>query len=176
MVSNESEKADALRQEVRAWLKANLPKGWGTREYVAPEPFSREAHELGKAWTKKLYDAGYTGFGYPKEYGGIERPPEEIAIINQELARWGTPGGPLSLGMLVAAPTILAHGQEWQKKRFLPKCEPYALDLLVVKSADRRYSPGTFDAPGASLTLIPPGSAPAGSAPSDVWQKSSWSS
>ena len=121
MVSNESEKAEALRQEVRAWLSKNLPEGWGTPEYVAPEPFSREAHELGKEWTKKLYAAGYTGFGYPKEYGGIERPPEEIAIIFQELARHGTPGGPLSLGLLVAAPTILAHGQEWQKKRFIPK-------------------------------------------------------
>ena len=121
MVSADSSKEEALRKEVRAWLKANLPKGWGTPEYVAPEPFTRETHELGKEWTKKLYDAGYTGFGYPKEYGGIERPPEEIAIIRQELARRGTPGGPMSLGLLVAAPTILAHGEEWQKKRFIPK-------------------------------------------------------
>jgi len=37
------------------------------------------------------------------------------------MTRTGTPGGPLSLGLLVAAPTILAHGQEWQKKRFIPK-------------------------------------------------------
>lgn len=121
MVFADSSKEEAFRKEVRAWLKANLPKGWGTPEYVAPDPFGRETHELGKEWTKKLYDAGYTGFGYPKEYGGIERPPEEIAVIRQEMARYGTPGGPLSLGLLVAAPTILAHGEEWQKKRFIPK-------------------------------------------------------
>ncbi len=121
MVSKESEKMQAFRQEVRTWLKANLPEGWGTPEYVTPAPFSREAHELGQWWTKKLYDAGYTGFGYPKEYGGIERPPEEIAIIFQEMVRTGTPGGPSSLGLLTGAPTILGWGQEWQKKRFIPK-------------------------------------------------------
>jgi len=120
-MSTDPAKLDAFRKEVRAWLKANLPKGWGTPEYTAPDPFSREAHEQGKWWQKKLYDAGYTGFGYPKQYGGIERPPQEIAIIREELARYGTPGGPLSLGQLMAAPDILAHGQEWQKERFIPK-------------------------------------------------------
>ena len=121
MVSEKSKKPDTLRREVRDWLKENLPKGWGTPEYQPPEPYSKEQHELGKAWTKKLYDKGYTGFGYPKEYGGIERPPEEIAVIREELGRTGTPGGPLSLGLLVGAPTILSHGEEWQKKRFIPK-------------------------------------------------------
>jgi len=121
MVSNESQKLEAFRQEVRAWLKENLPEGWGTPEYEPPPPFSWEAHEQGKEWMKKLYDAGYTGFGHPKEYGGIERAPEEIAIIGQEMGRIGTPGGPLSLGMLVGVATILTHGQEWQKKRFIPK-------------------------------------------------------
>ena len=114
-------KAEAFRQEVRAWLRANLPQGWGTPEYVAPEPFSREAHELGKAFQKKLYDAGYTGFGYPKEYGGIEYTPAETAIIQGEVMRTGTPAGPLSLGTLTVAPTLLGAGQEWQKKRFIPK-------------------------------------------------------
>ena len=121
MTTEKSEQLDALRREVRAWLRANLPKGWGTPEYKPPTPLSREQHELGKEWTKKLYDAGYTGFGYPKEYGGIERPAAEIGVIREELGRTGTAGGPLSLGMLVAAPAILAHGEERHKKRFIPK-------------------------------------------------------
>jgi len=121
MTSDTSAKLEELRREVRAWLRENLPKGWGTPDYKPPPSYSREQHELGKEWTKKLYEAGYTGFGYPKEYGGIERPREEIAVIREEMGRTGTPGGPLSLGLLVAAPAILVHGEERHKKRFIPK-------------------------------------------------------
>jgi alkylation response protein AidB-like acyl-CoA dehydrogenase len=121
MVTKETEKLGALRQEVRAWLKENLPPGWGTPEYVPPERLSKEAHELGKEWQKKLYDAGYTGFGIPKEYGGIERPREEIAVIREEMARTGTPPPAGSLGPLIVIPTLLRYGKEWQKERFIPK-------------------------------------------------------
>ncbi len=121
MVSEETEKAEEFRQEVRAWLRENLPQGWGTPEYVLPESLSEEAQELGEQWTKTLYDAGYTGFGYTKEYGGIERPTWQRQIIGEEMARTGTPPGPMSQGHLMVAPTIMAWGQEWQKKRFIPK-------------------------------------------------------
>ncbi len=119
MVSEESEKTEEFRQEVRTWLRKNLPKGWGTPEYVPPRS-SKERYELGKWWIKKLYDAGYTGFRYPKEYGGVERPAWQIQIISAEMRRTGTPPGPPS-NVAVAGPTILQSGQEWQKKRFLPK-------------------------------------------------------
>ncbi len=119
MVSEEAAKAEEFRQEVRAWLMQNLPKGWGTPEYVPPKS-RKEEHELGQWWTKKLYDAGYTAFGYPVEYGGIERPAWQRQIIGQEVRRTGSPPGPMS-NVMVAAPTLLTSGQEWQKKRFLPK-------------------------------------------------------
>ncbi len=120
-MAEESAKMVAFRKEVRAWLMANLPKGWGTPEYKMPEAQTPERQKLAMEWTKKAYDAGYTGFGYPKEYGGIERPLEERVIIREEMARTGTPGAPASLGTLLAAPTILQWGQDWQKKRFIPK-------------------------------------------------------
>lgn len=121
MVSDESIGVETLRAEVRAFLDENLPEKWGTPEYVPAERLSQEAQELGKSFQKRLYEAGYTGFGYPKEYGGVERPAWEIAIIRQELARRGAPPGPMSLGPITAGPTILRCGLEWQKKRFLPK-------------------------------------------------------
>lgn len=118
----DSQKGAAFRREVRAWLEANLPKGWGTPAFKMPEPFSDEIHALGKWWQKKVFDAGYAGMGYPKEYGGSEHnTPEEIAIWRDETSRYRVPPGPLSLGTLTAAPTILGWGQEWQKKRFVPK-------------------------------------------------------
>jgi len=120
MVSQGSEKLQALRQEVRTWLRENLPEGWGTPNYVAPERGRAEGQAAGKAWVRKLYDAGYTGFGVPKEYGGIERSPEEQAVIREEMARTGTPPGPASLGYLAVA-ALLRYGTEEQKKRWLPK-------------------------------------------------------
>jgi len=121
MSAEEFKKLDAFRQEIRNWLRANLPHGWGTPEYVPPERGSREAHDLGKQWQKKLYDAGYTGFGIPKEYGGLERSREEAAIIREEISRIGTPPPAGSLGPLIVIPTLMRYGKEWQKKRFIPK-------------------------------------------------------
>ena len=119
MTSDQQEEARAFRKEVRTWLMENLPEGWGTPEYVAPKELTLEAHELGKSWQKRLYEAGYTAFRYPKEYGGIERPRWQQQLISQEMARTGTPNKPIS-NVLVAGPTILQSGQEWQKKRFIP--------------------------------------------------------
>ncbi len=121
MAEEEPGKLEALRQEVRAWLKENLPEGWGSPAYVAPERGSKEAHDLGKGWQKKLYDAGYTGFGIPTEYGGVERPREEVSVINDELQRTGTPPPAASLGPMIVIPTLLRYGNEEQKKRFIPK-------------------------------------------------------
>lgn len=115
MVSEESEKLQALRQEVRAWLRENLPEGWGTPEYIAPERGTPEGQAAGKAWAKKLYDAGYTGFGVPKEYGGIERSREEQAVIREEMARTGTPPAPATLGYLAVA--VLSFGGAPRSKR-----------------------------------------------------------
>ena len=108
---------DEFRQEVRSWLMENLPEGWGTPEYVPPRT-TREVHEAGQSWVRKLYDAGYTAMSFPKEYGGNERPEWQRRIIGSEMRRTGTPGGPSS-NVLVAASAILQSGQEWQKKRFL---------------------------------------------------------
>ena len=120
MVSEESEKLQALRQEVRTWLRENLPEGWGTPAYVPPVRGTAEAQAAGKEWSKKLYDAGYTGFTVPKEYGGVERPRDEQAVIREEMSRTGTPPGPGTLGYLAVA-ALMRWGTEEQKKRWIPK-------------------------------------------------------
>ena len=121
MFPEESTEANTFRQEVRAWLDANLPDKWGTPEYVTPQRFSQEEKDLGMSFTKRLYEAGYIGFGIPIDYGGINRPAWEQTIIREELAHRGTPPGPVSLGLLTVIDTLLNWGQEWQKKRFIPK-------------------------------------------------------
>jgi alkylation response protein AidB-like acyl-CoA dehydrogenase len=119
MVSGETQKAEALREEVRAFLGKNLPEKWGTPAYKAPEPGSEQAIALNKSFTKKLYDAGYTGFGVPAKYGGVERPAGERAIIRAEILRSGIPLPFVGLGRLVVD-TLLQWGTEEQKKRYMP--------------------------------------------------------
>lgn len=119
MTSGDTKKLDALREEVRAFLGKNLPPNWGTPAYKAPEQGSPEAIELSKSFTKKLYDAGFTGFGVPAKFGGVERPPQEIAVIRQELGRRGYPMPNVGLGCLVVD-TLLQWGNDEQKKRFIP--------------------------------------------------------
>ena len=122
MVSKESPEAEALKAEVRVFLEENLPEKWGTPEYEPLELNSEEARALSKSFTRKLYDAGYTGFGLPKEYGGIERPAWERTIIREELARRGTPPSSAGLGRLVVE-TLMQWGTEEQKKHYIRRIQ-----------------------------------------------------
>ena len=120
--ATESAEVQALRAEVRAFLEENLPEKWGTPEYVPLEPNSPEARAFSKSFAKKMYDAGYTGFGVPKEYGGVERPGWERAIIREELSHRGTPMIGAGLGRLVVE-TLMQWGTEEQKKKYIPGIE-----------------------------------------------------
>ncbi len=119
MTSGDTGKAEALREEVRAFLGKNLPDKWGTPAYKVLEQGSPEAIALSRTFTKKLYDAGFTGFGVPAKFGGVERPPQEMAIIRSELMRRGFPMAFVGLGRLVVD-TLLQWGTEEQKKKFIP--------------------------------------------------------
>ena len=99
----------AFRKQVRAWLEQNLP--------AAP---LRSLDER-KVWHRKLYEAGFLGMGWPKEYGGQGARPMEQAIVADEMARSGAPSPTNGLGLGIVGPTIVVHGDEWQKKRYLQK-------------------------------------------------------
>ena len=99
----------AFRKQVRAWLEQNLPA----------DPLRGLAER--KVWHRKLYEAGYLGMGWPKEYGGQGARPMEQAIVADEMARSGAPSPTNGLGHGIVGPTIVVHGNEWQKKRYLQK-------------------------------------------------------
>src|SRR2546426_775180 len=99
----------AFRKQVRAWLEENLPR--------------KEIRTLDDrlGWHRKLYEAGYLGMGWPKEYGGGGARPMEQAIVADELARSKAPAPANSLGIGIVGPTIIVHGTDAQKKRYLKK-------------------------------------------------------
>jgi alkylation response protein AidB-like acyl-CoA dehydrogenase len=71
-----------------------------------------------KAWLAKLFDAGYAGPSWPREYGGMELSFARQVIYQEEYAKARVPG-PLGTGLGIAAPTIVKYGTTEQKQRFL---------------------------------------------------------
>ena len=108
-----------FRAELRAWLAAHRP----ARAERVPHDDASLAEEVVflRDWQRRLYDAGYVGLLWPREYGGRGARPTEQAILNQELARARAPQLLNRVGINNTGPTLIAHGTEAQKRRFLPK-------------------------------------------------------
>ena len=98
----------AFRATVRAWF-----------ERTRPGPL--ETLEQRRAWHRALYEAGFVGMGWPREYGGRGARPMEQAIVAEEMARANVPGTINGLGIGIVGPTLIAHGTEAQKQRYVKK-------------------------------------------------------
>jgi alkylation response protein AidB-like acyl-CoA dehydrogenase len=114
----------AFRAQVRAWLEANLPA------------------ETGFEWSRKMHAAGYAGVSWPVEFGGAGMPYSHQAIVLEEFARAEAPNHMNPIGIGMAGPTIMFHGTDEQKRRYLPK----------ILSAEEIWCQG-FSEPGAGSDL-----------------------
>jgi alkylation response protein AidB-like acyl-CoA dehydrogenase len=77
-----------------------------------------------REWQRRLHAAGLVGITWPKEYGGEGLGPAEAAVFASELARAGVPGPFDMVGVSAVGPTIMAHGSEAHKARYLPEILP----------------------------------------------------
>jgi alkylation response protein AidB-like acyl-CoA dehydrogenase len=107
----------AFRDELRAWLQANVPPDWDERR---EEPMHQRFDYL-RRWQRKLYDGGWAGISWPKEYGGRGASLMQQVIFWQEMALAGAPPLANVLGLGIIGPTIIAFGTEAQKQRYLSK-------------------------------------------------------
>jgi alkylation response protein AidB-like acyl-CoA dehydrogenase len=107
-----------FRATLRAWLAANKP----ARAERVPHDAASLDDEFAflKTWQRRLFDAGYVGLLWPREYGGHGAPPVRQAILNEELARARAPQLLNRVGINNAGPTLIAHGTDAQKARLLP--------------------------------------------------------
>lgn len=98
-----------FRAELRTWLEANVPADLSGHADI----------DARRAWNRALYEAGYTGLTWPKEFGGRGLAPGFQAVFFEEEARAQAPGlvGDVAIGM--AGPTILVHGTELQRAQHL---------------------------------------------------------
>jgi alkylation response protein AidB-like acyl-CoA dehydrogenase len=115
---NDSPDQAEYRAKVRAWLDEHRDEAPVLRGEGAIED-EEEAIAAHRAWQRKLAEAGFVGITWPKEYGGQGLGPLEHVISNQEIARAGVPGIIDAIGVGMLGPTIIAHGTEEQKQRYL---------------------------------------------------------
>ncbi|HEX5706586.1 MAG TPA: acyl-CoA dehydrogenase [Pyrinomonadaceae bacterium] len=108
-----------FRDEFRAWLRANVPPEW-TGGSAGAEDRTEYINYL-REWQRKLYDGGWAGISWPKEFGGRGASLMEQAIFQEELARANAPQLVNAIGLSLVGPTIIALGTPEQKARYLPK-------------------------------------------------------
>ncbi|MFI5553915.1 acyl-CoA dehydrogenase family protein [Streptomyces sp. NPDC051738] len=139
---------EAFRGEARAWLGANVSDTADRR-----------------AWERTLGKAGWIGIGWGEGgYGNRVATLTQQVVWAEEYARSGAPPRSGHIGEKLLAPTLLAHGTEEQKARFLPPvavgeelwCQGYSepgagSDLAGVRTKAERASDGAYRVSGQKI-------------------------
>ena len=105
---------EQYRQKLRTWLEAYVPQERPPKDQDAEFAYRR-------AWQRQLYAGGLVGINWPKEYGGQGATLIQQAIYAQEMSRARAPQPANGLGISIVGPTLIHHGTEEQKKRYIPK-------------------------------------------------------
>lgn len=105
---------EQFREELRSWLHENPPPDIQIAQTPADADVLRE-------WQRTLHAGGWVGVHWPVENGGRGAPPAQVAIYNQELARANAPQLPGGAGVTLVGPTLIAHGTEEQRARWMPR-------------------------------------------------------
>jgi len=120
---NDTPEEAAFREKARTWLDANA-------EPLKPGEFSAgplderddaASIQSAKDWQKKKAEGGWACLTWPKEYGGQGASSIQNVIWNQEEARYKTPPNIYGIGLGMCGPTIMTHGTDAQRDRWLPE-------------------------------------------------------
>src|SRR5471032_946503 len=136
----------AFREEVRAFVKSNLPASIRQKIFEGRHPSKDDIVN----WTRLLHKKGWAVPHWPVEWGGTGWSPVQLLIFNDELQQASEPE-PLAFGTSMVGPVIASFGSEAQKRRFLPRianlddwwCQGFSepgagSDLASLKTAARR--------------------------------------
>ena len=132
---------DAVRADCRAWLEANLPWEYGKG---LPPPFDDLTEEFAflRDWQARLAEGGWVAVTWPEAYGGRGAGALTHYVVQEELARARAPELVGRIGINLVGPTLLAHGTDGQKQRWLPR----------IRTAELMFCQ-LFSEPGAGSDL-----------------------
>ncbi len=131
-----SAEMEVFRDEVRAFI----------REKLSPETRRRveEGRRLDKAdyvqWYRALHAKGWITPGWPKEHGGTGWTALQRYIFEEEIALGAAP--PVTAGINMIGPVLIAFGTEEQKRKYLP----------AMRQGDLWWAQG-FSEPGSGSDL-----------------------
>ncbi|KZY06269.1 MULTISPECIES: acyl-CoA dehydrogenase family protein [unclassified Sulfitobacter] len=119
---SDSPEEAAFRAKARDWLDANATRRNGS-EKAQDHFMARDADEVARArnWQARKADAGWAGLTWPRAFGGRDANPIEQVIWNQEEGRYAVPPNVFLIGIGLVGPTIMIHGTEDQKTKFLAR-------------------------------------------------------
>ena len=111
-----SEADREFRSHARDWLKANVPAQRRPANGKAAEQFDRD-------WQRKLYDHGWAGVSWPREFGGLGLSGLQQVIWYEECARAHAPHhiNTTYVALMHAGPTVIACGTDEQRAFHLPR-------------------------------------------------------
>lgn len=109
---------ETFRHELRSWLASHVPPDSERLRHLQPQASPADLRFL-KDWQKTVYKGGWAGISWPKEYGGRGASLVERMIFDEEMAAHKVPGLMNVLGLEIVGPTIITHGSQAQKQRYL---------------------------------------------------------
>jgi alkylation response protein AidB-like acyl-CoA dehydrogenase len=160
---NDTPEQAQYREQIRAWLeehRSEAPVLQGEGALSDPD----EILAARRAWQGRLAEGGLAGVVWPKEFGGQGLGPIESVIVSQEMRRAKVPGILDVIGVGMLGPTIIAHGTDEQKGRYLGPMlhgdevwcqmfsEPAAgSDLAAVQTRAKQNDDGTWTLNGQKV-------------------------
>jgi alkylation response protein AidB-like acyl-CoA dehydrogenase len=116
-----TDEEEAFRQEVRQWLKNEIPHRWIELDPGIWEE-TEESWALSRQFQRKLGQKGWIAPAYPKEYGGLEMSHVKRLILSEELAYSRAPiSVEVEITVNWVAPTIMLYGTEKQKEDYVTR-------------------------------------------------------
>jgi alkylation response protein AidB-like acyl-CoA dehydrogenase len=110
----------ALREEDEAF--ASSFRAWLADHVRRPPAFVDLEEEVawGREWQATLAADRWVGVHWPRDYGGRSATPVQVALYQSEYARSQAPQPVNRVGINLVGPTLLAHGTEEQRLRYMP--------------------------------------------------------